>query len=267
MKNNFNRKHLKLNLRSYRKFILESSIILAPHKIPVYQKINKLINSIFTKNDKFYSNLSLTNYRKLMLEAQDLLNHNKTVNIICSAIKADLIKYLNTDSFLVQSNIYLRASRPQKSHKSESVGWHRESFYGSNMEKSVNVWTPVKGVSVKNTLRFIPCSQKIKDSEIKTFNIKSNDTKKFSDGHKLGFVYSPKIIEKGVDLRNHQPILVKKNHSAIFSGNLIHGSALNLSNKIRFSIDFRVLRKRDYKSTNKNFHITSKKPYFIEYSD
>lgn len=245
----------------------DSSILITKHKKKILRKFNSLINSIFTKNENFYLSCSLKDYRKIVLDAQNLLNRNKAVHLICDAIKKDLIKYLNTELFLVQSNLYLRASRPKKPQSSESVGWHRESFYGSNMEKSVNIWTPLKGVSKKNTLRFIPKSHKIKDNQIKTLKISSKDTKKFSNGHKLGFVYSPKIIKRGVDLANSQPMIVKQNQSAIFSGNLIHGSALNLSNKIRFSLDFRVIRKKDYNLKNKKFHFASNKSYFVEYDN
>ena len=243
----------------------ESSIFISKHELNITKKLNLLINSIFTENENFYLNSSLKNYRKTVLDAQNLLNEKNTINLICRSIKTDLTEYLKTDSFLVQSNLYLRASRQTKFQISESVGWHRESFYGSNMEKSVNVWTPLKGVTKNNTLRYIPDSHKIRDSKIKTSKINSKDTKKFSTGHKIGLVYSPKIIKNGVDLTTSRSMIVKRNYSAIFSGNLIHGSALNLSNKIRFSIDFRDLRKKDYNNLNKKFHYSSKKPYFVEY--
>jgi hypothetical protein len=243
----------------------QSSIFISKHKLNIVKKLNLLINSIFTENENFYLNSSLKDYRKIVLDAQNLLNEKNTINLICRSIKTDLTEYLKTDSFLVQSNLYLRASRQTKFQISESVGWHRESFYGSNMEKSVNVWTPLKGVTKNNTLRYIPNSHKIRDSKIKTLKVNSKDTKKFSMGHKIGLVYSPKIIKNGVDLSTSRSMIVKRNYSAIFSGNLIHGSALNLSNKIRFSIDFRVLRKKDYNNHNKKFHYSSKKPYFVEY--
>ena len=54
------------------------------------------------------------------------------------------------------------------------------------------------------------------------------------------------------------------NFSSIFPGNLIHGAAINHSNKkIRFSVDFRILPKSAYnEDLSKQVHITSGKPYF-----
>ena len=59
---------------------------------------------------------------------------------------------------------------------------------------------------------------------------------------------SPKQILQGVDLTNSSPLLVPENSSAIFSGNLIHGAAINNTDKIRFSVDFRIMDKRLYKA-------------------
>ena len=66
-------------------------------------------------------------------------------------------------------------------------------------------------------------------------------------------------------LTESKPMVVPYYSSSIFSGNLIHGSALNKSNSIRFSCDFRVIKKSDYKSESKKFHFASNKPYFVEF--
>ena len=62
----------------------------------------------------------------------------------------------------------------------------------------------------------------------------------------MGFQYSPKKIIGGVDLANVEKMDVNLGYSSIFSGNLIHGAAMNESKKIRFSCDFRIIRKKDY---------------------
>ena len=75
---------------------------------------------------------------------------------------------------------------------------------------------------------------------------------------------TPKKIIGGVNLDNSLPMMVPYNFSSIFPGNLIHGAAVNHSNnKIRFSVDFRILPKSAYNDNlSKQFHITSGKPYF-----
>ena len=52
--------------------------------------------------------------------------------------------------------------------------------------------------------------------------------------------------------------------TALFSGNLIHGPSTNNTNETRISLDFKIIRKKDYKKDSK-LHITSLKPYFIEF--
>jgi len=180
-------------------------------------------------------------------------------------IEDKVFEYLQTDKILIQSNIYLRASRPGVDTGSESIGWHRETFYGPNLQRCINCWTPVKGVNSENTLRFIPRSQLIPDNEISVEKVASDDTQKFSSGHKLGFQYAPKKIRAGVDMDDPAKLLVQKGASALFSGNLIHGAAVNNSNNIRFSVDLRLIRKADYGSENKRHHFSSSKPYFVEY--
>jgi len=56
---------------------------------------------------------------------------------------------------------------------------------------------------------------------------------------------------------------VPEKSSAIFSGNLIHGAAINLDSKIRFSVDFQIIRETDYSLDNKQLHYSSGRPYFV----
>ena len=245
-----------------------SSFVIFKHESK--ETINKLISLIesYGINDLKSLNMDLKDYRELATKVQDKINEQEYSKKIVSEIKEDLFLYMNTQSFLIQSNVYFRCSRPNKkniSQSSESIGFHRESFYGPNMEKSINIWTPVLGVNNENTLRFIPNSHLIPDEEILTERKEDKFTKKFSDGHKLGFQYASKKIVSGVDLNSNIPMIVPYFSSSIFSGNLIHGAAKNYSNSIRFSCDFRVIRKSDYNTENKKFHFASGKPYFIDY--
>ncbi len=249
----------------------KSSIFIAKHaNINIINQIRNIIKSKIKQEDKFL-NLNNEKYRDIILDIQNELNDKEYGIKIVNEIKTAICKYLRTKSFLIQSNLYLRATRPilektiNKKINTESIDFHRESFYGSNMEKSVNIWTPIKGVNNKNTLRYIPESHLINEKSIKVKNIKNKSVSRFSSGHKLGFQYSPKKIVGGVDLANSKKMNIKLGHSSIFSGNLIHGAAINESKQIRFSCDFRVIRKKDYSTKNKIFHFASGKPYFIDF--
>ena len=243
-----------------------SGIELVEHQSDIVEIIGGTIREHFTAPDNHYISMDLDAYRLMMVAAQDQLNQEDAVIKITASIYPALVKYLETDAFLVQSNLYLRASRPEKPWEQENIGWHRESFYGPNMSKAVNIWTPIQGVDERNTLKIIPGSQAIPDDSIHLRAQESESTAQFSAGHKLGFNYRHKIIEGGVDLTTAEPLLVDVGFSAIFPGNLIHGAAKNDSINIRFSVDYRVIRRSDYSATNKKFHFSSGKPYFIEYS-
>ena len=90
-------------------------------------------------------------------------------------------------------------------------------------------------------------------------------TERFSVEHKSGFYYAPKKIASGVDLSNASRLPVGGGEGALFSGNLIHGAAINKAKSIRFSVDFGLIRKAECSSDNKYHHNTSSKPYFVEY--
>ena len=106
----------------------------------------------------------------------------------------------------------------------------------------------------------------LEDKDIKTKRTVSPKTIKGDLRNKIGFLYEPKKIISGVDLNNTKPLLVPFGSSNIFWGSLIHGSADNNCEKIRFSVDFRVIADKDYNSLmTKKFHAASNKPYFLPF--
>lgn len=248
-----------------KKNLLESSIAIMAHASTVRRAVERTVLEIFGTNEDSLLKTSVDDYRSLMLKAQTMLCAGEYQRKILKQIEVGVFEYAGTDRLLIQSNLYLRASRPGKPKDQENIDWHREAFYGPNLGKSINIWTPIRGVCARNTLRYIPNSQSIPDKDIATVNVNSPYTKRFSDGHKLGFNYSPKVIVSGVDLAKATVLNVPKGHSAVFSGNLIHGAAINRSNTIRFSVDFQIIRKADYSSLNKKSHFSSGKEYFVEY--
>jgi len=240
-----------------------SGIVFASHKDKkIVDEIKKDISLNFNKSDDFYASLKIGEYRELIKDTQDLLNKKEYVRRIANEIKPQIRGYIKEDDFLIQTNLYLRATRPTVD-KNEFIGWHRESFYGPNMEKSINIWTPIMGLNQKNTLLFIPGSQNIPETDIVTVQENDSMTKKGSTGNVIGFLYSPKNIVSGVNLKMSSAMNVPKYHSSIFPGLLIHGSGKNLSSKIRFSLDFRILPLSAYiPSKSKQLHMASNKPYF-----
>lgn len=244
----------------------ESSICFAEHSsYETLAEIHSILETSVLNTGRVSSSYLGSNYHNELREVQDILNEKNFVNKIAENIKDDIKKYIEHDSFLVQSNLYLRGTRPSNNSSEEAIGWHRESFYGADLGASINIWTPIMNVTLENTLRYIPKSQYIKDTQILTSSTESKLTTKGSDRNKVGLLYSPKQILQGVDLTNSSPLLVPENSSAIFSGNLIHGAAINNTDKIRFSVDFRIMDKRLYKAEeSKSFHEASGKAYFVE---
>ncbi len=244
-----------------------SSIKLIAH--PNKSLLNSIkddIQTIFKETDDFYIKLPIKDYRKLVNSAQDLLNKRNYPQRICDVCESEIKAYLGEERFYVQSNLYLRATRPSVEQESESVGWHRETFYGPNMERSANIWTPIKGVNNLNTLQFIPNSHNIPESDIITTQINDKVTTKGSIGNKIGFLYAPKTIIKGVDFNKATRMEVPPFHSALFPSLLIHGAANNFSQNIRFSIDFRIIPHSAYDiKKSKQHHFASNNPYFIPY--
>jgi len=242
----------------------DSNVFFAKHQDSyIVDEISEIISSIFTKPTVFYVGMPIEDYREIVMKAQNILNEQNFTRRIANNIKKDINNYLQEDKFLIQTNLYLRATRPDIEQTSESIAWHRESFYGPNMEHSVNIWTPILGVDVGNTLRFIPNSQKIPENEIDIFQQDDAITTRGSSGHKIGFLYAPKTIIGGVDLSTARPMVVPRKHSSVFPGALIHGASINYSSNIRFSLDFRILPVSAYESTkSKKIHLASNKPYF-----
>ncbi len=241
----------------------DSGIRLARHKGPsALRDLQVVIDAFFPGPESGFMEMEIGAYRALVLEAQDALNREDFVRRICRECLEDIVEALGEERFYIQTNLYLRAARPESGQGREAIGWHRETFYGPNMERSFNVWTPVRGVSERNTLRFIPGSQRIPEAEIETISRADDVTTQGSVGNRIGFLYNPKIIVSGVDLSKECPMIVPSGNSAIFPGVLVHGSGRNLDDRIRFSVDFRILPESARDHTSKSYHLASGKPYF-----
>jgi len=223
-------------------------------------ELQDVVDMFFAQPTGHYLAMAADTYRTLVAEAQDNLNRRQMARRLADDRRAELQAILGTDAILIQTNLYLRATRPRGTGAEEHIGWHRESFYGPDMDTSVNVWVPIRDVSADNAMRYVPDSHLIADDAIQTVQEDSADVARFSAGHRIGLLYAPKRIVGGVDLASNRPLLARPGEAAIFAGALIHGAAENRTERIRFSADFRAIAERNL-ATDKQ-HFASGKSYF-----
>ena len=187
-----------------------------------------------------WSDTPAPEYRAHVARVQDILNTGDMARRIARTVRPQLRALLGSDNIMIQSNLYLRAARPVAGAQ-EAVGWHRESMYGCQRQ-ALNVWVPVLGCTPSNSIKYVPGSAAIPDDAMTvTGGGDSAGVEKGSSGHKIGLLYAPKRIVGGVDFSTAIPFDVHSGELAIFHSLLIHGAAINQTDKIRFSVDFRVI--------------------------
>lgn len=226
----------------------------------VLDELQGIVGYFFGRPVEDYIAMEVAAYQALVAEAQDEINRRQVTRRLAQDRRENLAAILGTDAIMIQTNLYLRATRPRTSGGQEHIGFHRESFYGPDLIASVNLWLPIRNVTVDNAMRYVPDSHLIPDESIKTVSEDGGGVTRFSPGHRIGLLYSPKRIVEGVDLTNHRPLVVTPGETAIFSGALIHGAAENRSAHPRFSVDFRIIAE-DNLTTAKE-HFASGKAYF-----
>ncbi len=219
----------------------------------IYKMIRKIIDENFNKSTKFYNNLKLNNFRKIVLKCQnEIIKKNIHKKFALSEFKT-INKLLDGDTPLYETQLFLRAVRPvSKTGSGEALGWHRETFYSNHqfIKHGINIWFPIKNVNKQNTLKYIHNSHLIDDEKIIRRKIrmsklqkKNNPNKKFSTAHKLGLVYHAKKIISGINLNNTRKINIPEKSYTLFSAMLVHGNSQNVSNKIRYAIGFGFIPK------------------------
>lgn len=226
-----------------KKFKKNGFLIKKIKNIDLVEEIRNLIRKDFSDRD--YLDCSSEAYREKVLTTQNKINNlNFQYNLVLD--EKDFLSNLISNDLHVQNIVYLRASRPNSEKlKQEQLGFHRETFYSDHeyMKFQHNIWTPILNVTERNSLSYVPQSHLIPDDAIKVQKIEENisGVKRFSNGHKIGLAYMPKKIISGVDFTKVKKLFVPENCYVIFSSMLIHGAAINLEEKIRFSLDFGVL--------------------------
>lgn len=226
-------------------------------------EIKKTVKKYFTKNTNYYCKMNVEKFRKIALRCQKELSKKNIQKKFFESEKKFLNKLCQGEQVWFESVIFLRVVRPMSiSNTKEELGFHRETFYNPYQYagKSINLWFPIMNVNQKNTLRYIPKSHLTPDKKIVRRRVsmtikrkKQNLTKRFSAGHKLGFIYHPMKIVKGVNIDKQKAMNIPDNHYSVFSSSLVHGNGANLTNKIRFAMGFGLIKKSLIKK-NKPFH-------------
>jgi len=200
------------------------------------------IETTFTLDEEQYGEEEEAAFHRRVAAAQDLINQRGIGSSIAWHLRNDLRRLLGPGQIMIQAGMFLRATRPNSA--SEAIGWHRESMYGGP-PGTWNVWVPLVRITPDNALRFVPGSAAISDDELIVRSESQGAVERGSDGQAIGFLYAPKRIVRGVDLSKAEPMLVPLGSAALFPGALIHGAGVNYGDKIRFSLDMRVIAQRD----------------------
>ena len=224
------------------------------------EEVQSVVRFHFPRDTDHYVNMEPEAYRELIFAAQEELNRRQITRRLAQDRRDLICQVLDTRNPMIQTNIYMRGTRTSVSGIQENIGWHRESFYGPDMDQAINFWVPILNVTHENIMRYIPDSHLIPDADITTRSEPDKDVQRFSAGHKIGLLYAPKEITGGVELETSKPFCVLPGEVAIFAGHLIHGAAENRSDRIRFSMDFRLIAEESLSSAKE--HFASGKSYF-----
>jgi len=131
--------------------------------------------------------------------------------------------------------------RPISCGCNDAVPFHRETLYSDSTQTRYqhNVWIPL-AVENLSCLNYIPFSHTLLDEALTIESDKCHPimVAQYSHGHRIGYPYAPKIIDKTPELKQKpSQMIVAYGHAAIFSSMLVHGNGINKTDKIRFSID------------------------------
>lgn len=226
--------------------------------------IKKNISSKNFKNDsKFFNEVLKTQnefYKKRVHIDFIRLNQKKIKKIL--NIK-NLKNELSITSFL-----HLRVVRPS-TKVDENIGLHRESFYNNDgyVKDQINITVPLLNYSKDNSMKVIDGSHKVPDKKIKTLKLSSKESgiKKGSIRHRLGSPYNPKKIISGVSIAKAKRLNLSLGKLCLFSAYLIHGGGTNKTKKVRYSLDFAIIKNKNLNShrVKKQFNSYSDKKYYF----
>ncbi|WP_345532434.1 phytanoyl-CoA dioxygenase family protein [Viridibacterium curvum] len=137
----------------------------------------------------------------------------------------------------VQKFPYLRIARPGKPQ--DNIGIHRDTHYGSSpFELSVSI--PFTDNGELGSLGVVSGTHLMSEAALPVTQFKSEDVERGSVKHKLGFLYSPKLMSDEVRA-SVTPVPLRPGQALAFSLSLVHGQEVNRSAITRFQSDIRVV--------------------------
>lgn len=258
---------MKNNLEKYDE---DGAFIGSMKNNTVLKEVKSVIDERFSEDSIYYSNLSRDDFSNYALSVQKEVNALDVQRRFVSSEKDLLSDLLKTEKICFQSICFLRAVRPERMVKTvEAPDFHRETFYSDDPETTkhmLNIWIPIKDVCDNNTLKYIPKSHKIPDTDLTVSS--SNDllsVEKFSSAHKLGFFWAQKKLEDGAQVDDAIPASFSRGlgEYLAFSSMTIHGGARNLNDKVRFVVGFGLIAEEKINS-NKDYFASGDK-YFLKY--
>lgn len=222
------------------------------------------------EEDRFNS-MSSDEFHEHVYAAQCAINSENIQDRIYRHEKPVFDREINP-SVMRESVCFLRAVRPSThdTDKSEAVGLHRETMYSDapwQTSHCVNMWFPIRGVDKFSSLKYIPNSHLIPDSDLQIdLDSESLRVKKHSTGHKLGFLYAPKRIVAGVDLSELKTFNLIYGEYVLFSAMLVHGAGVNHGNHIRFSLSMAIVP-QDKVVANKSYFAAGGESHYEKFGD
>ena len=137
---------------------------------------------------------------------------------------------MNPRKVCIQSSPTFRKYMPNY----HGTSFHNDYLYGHGINTRT-VWVPLFGLNSLNSIYFL----------------KKSFTNNFSE-KELGLGYTKKLENELIKKSN--VLLLKKDELIIFDSKTIHGSPKNLSNKTRYSLDFRISYYQDKTSSKKLYN-------------
>jgi hypothetical protein len=180
----------------------------------------------YSPEDFIDSWVELSKRVHLMWEWEDLIQEN-----------LDKIKYFTgIENLLYQKEPYTRVAR--KDRPEDNIGIHRDTHYGATTEEWV-LWAPLTHAIQGGELRMIAGSHNESDEAYPWVQVESDQVKRGSDEHWLGFRYAPKKMSAQTEaLCSPVPCFVGE--AIIFNSACVHGQVVNKAPWTRVSIDIRV---------------------------
>lgn len=233
-------------------------------------QVREMVERRFDQPDDFYLNLSRDKFHDLAYEAQVELNEMNIQQRFYQSEKTLFDSLFPNEELLHESVVFFRAVRPMKNGITmEAPDFHRETFYSDHDHTPycINTWIPIKNVNEQNTLKYYPMSHTIPDADlsIEVDSSAPGKVEKFSSGHKLGFLWKPKKLKEDIDIGRSKNMEFFEDSYSIFSSMLIHGGAVNHSDKIRFAIGFGLIPSKRM-THNKKFFASDGKPHYIPFN-